>query len=215
MFGVDMLVAGYEGVCLDMGYHILVSARHVVITMVIFLVCMFAGVSSAFAVQTSTGETDLVMQLAAGDNEYGSSNDNLAFTVPSVINFTVKADGSLIGPSSSATYIENDSVFPTCVSAMQVAAKSGFSFVASGNAGTTSNAVVLNIGPSGHLVSAHNFASKASLTPQASWVMAASSSSGVNDRVQLSTSGSIANITADLTSATSFGTIHWYLKAGS
>lgn len=60
------------------------------------------------------GTTDLSVVLAAS-GEANGSDENITFTVPTSINFVMKADGTLVAPSPSAIYIENESAFSICV----------------------------------------------------------------------------------------------------
>lgn len=56
------------------------------------------------------GTTDLSVVLASS-GEANASDENITFTVPTSINFVMKADGTLVAPSPSAIYIENESAF--------------------------------------------------------------------------------------------------------
>lgn len=176
---------------------------------------------------TGSGQTELTMVMRdAGehggyaddetnpDRDNDDLGDNLAFTVPSSINFVVDADGSLTGPSTGA-YIENRSAFAAHVSSMKVDAQDGWNFVADANASDKTNAVDLQIGPSGNLQQASNFiAAKAGVSGGAAWNMAATSD-GTSDQVALETAGDVANIAKDLTTQQKFGTIHWYVTPGA
>lgn len=56
------------------------------------------------------GTTDLSVVLADSGAANGS-DENITFTVPTSINFVMKADGTLLAPSPSAIYVENESAF--------------------------------------------------------------------------------------------------------
>lgn len=189
--------------------------------------------------QTGTGQTELTMILedagehggTADDNTNPDTNpadglgDNLAFTVPTSINYVVEADGDLVGPSAGAAFVENRSNFKTHVSSVKVDANAvtgaTFNFVEDmANDTTTANAVELHFGPAADQLNAANYVSaKAAVTHPHEWNMAATngahtSTSDRSDEVQISSSGKVARIANDITSQKKFGQIHWYLTPG-
>lgn len=209
-----------------------------------------APATAAFAVnntpsvgdQTGTGKTDLTMILEDVSEHGGTEDpanpdtnpkdnlgDNLAFTVPTSINYVVQADGDLLGPSAGAAFIENRSNFKTHVSSVQVnnqgaSGASGFRFVADLASDTasqtpTANAVELHFGPADDQLNAASYTTKAAVHDATKWNMAATNGAHATgstreDEVQLTTSGKVARISADITSQTKFGEIHWYLTPG-
>lgn len=191
--------------------------------------------------QTGTGQTDLTMILEDVSEHGGTEDltnpdanndqlgDNLAFTVPTSINYVVQADGDLLGPSAGAAFIENRSNFKTHVSSVQVnnqgaSGASGFTFVANLATDTasqtpTANAVELHFGPAADQLNAASYTTKTAVTDATKWNMVATNgvhteTSDRGDEVQLTTSGKVARISADITSQTKFGEIHWYLTPG-
>jgi hypothetical protein len=191
--------------------------------------------------QTGTGQTDLNMILQH-TSEFGGTEDtnnpdtnpvdglgdNLAFTVPSSINYVVKADGTLIGPNAGAAFIENRSNFKTHVSSVYVkensATDSTFKFVANANTASDANAVELHFGPADDQLNAAEYvatgaAGKKAVTDATKWNMAATNGehTGTSDRgdeVQITTSGKVKNISNDITSQKKFGEIHWFVTPG-
>lgn len=190
--------------------------------------------------QTGTGQTDLNMILQH-TSEFGGTEDptntdanndglgdNLAFTVPSSINYVVKADGNLIGPNAGAAFIENRSNFKTHVSSVYVKenseAGSTFKFVADTDTASDANAVELHFGPADDQLNAANYvatgaAGKKAVTDATKWNMAATNGehTGTSDRgdeVQITTSGKVKNISNDITSQKKFGEIHWFVTPG-
>lgn len=180
--------------------------------------------------QTGSGETSLVVHLAE-TGEYGGTNasgsaanpdndgdglgDNLAFTVPIRIDFAASANGELIGPSPSAVYIENESRYSVHVSAMDVDARTDWAIVANALDCQTANAIDLSIGPASDMLDAASYLDKTSVSAPAAWNMTAKASTGVSDRVELSTAGHINNVTAPIADGATFGQIRWYVTPGA
>lgn len=147
------------------------------------------------------------------DDDHDGLGDNLAFTVPSAVNYVVRADGSLVGPSEGVAYIENRSVFPTHVSAMDVDAETGFVFVADASASSTANSVDLQIGPAADMLDASSYLTKADVTAPFEWNMG-DAGSGSDVKVLLKTAGDVSHLGKDVTSLTKFGTVKWYVTPG-
>lgn len=178
--------------------------------------------------QTGTGRTDLTMVMErtaeAGGTEDTANNpdadgdglgDNIAFTVPSAINYVVKADGTLVGPATGAAYMENRSAFKIHVSSADVDPESGWSFVADASASTAANSVDLQVGPAADMLQASEYLTKRAVGDASEWNMAAEDGSeGGADRLGMSTEGNVANVAADVTQRTKFGEIHWYVTPG-
>lgn len=143
-------------------------------------------------------------------DDYG---DNLAFTVPSAINYVLKANGELLGPSAGAAYIENKSVFPTYVSSLHIESKTPFTIVSSVASSSATNVVDITLGPSTDLLNAANFASKTAITNKSKWKMTATGT-GNTSKVLLTTSGHAKNIATDVTTNSQFGTVHVYVTPG-
>ena len=89
--------------------------------------------------QSGSGTTDLKVKLfdSSEHGGYGidngnpkdSNNDwgeNIAFQVPTNINFITKADGTLIAPSADAVYVENLSAFADHVSSLQIVSQNNY-----------------------------------------------------------------------------------------
>lgn len=193
------------------------------------LVCG-AGVmpASASAAQTGSGDTSLTIQLDPNANrELGGTSDannpdanndglgdNLAFTVPVEINFTSNAAGMLTGPSAEATYIENESVMQMYVSSVRVGAADGWSIVEDATHSDNANAISVDFGPTQDTLHAANYLSKAPVGDATKWQMAAASSEGASDRVQIESTGAVRNLDKQINEKTAFGTIAWYVMPG-
>ena len=175
--------------------------------------------------QTGRGSTALYMSIEDSDTEYGGTDtrenpdddgdglgDNIAFSVPVAINFVAKANGDLVGPSASATYIQNHSAFPIHVSSMDVDEQIGWHIVEDvstmANASTT-NAVDFTFGPADDQLAAFDYLTKSEVNSPEEWNMAVK-----GDKVELTTGVHIANITQDVTDDQQFATIRTYVTAG-
>lgn len=188
-----------------------------------------AAVPAAFAEQTGSGETSLVLHLAAS-GEYGGSDatgefanpdadgdglgDNLAFTVPTRVDFSVASDGTLTGPSPAAVYLENESQYPVHVSSMAIQSLAPWTLVADATVSPTANSLSLNVGPHADRLSAVDYLAKSPVSKPSAWNMAARASEGTADRVELEFSGAIANTGLDLVEEVAFGKINWYVTPG-
>lgn len=220
--------------------HSVIVASLLAIPLVTMPAVAFAEAANTPSSGTQTGSGQTVMRMIIQDSsEHGGTTDdqnnqdsgndglgdNLAFTVPSSINYVVQADGDLIGPSAGVAFIENRSVFPTHVSSVQVinagtSGASGFTFVTSVATDTsTANAVELHFGPADDQLNAADYATKGAVLHKPKWNMVATNgahtgSSDRTDEVQLVTSGKVARIGTDIRGNTKFGEIHWYLTPG-
>lgn len=146
------------------------------------VVALAANTASAGG-QTGTGKTDLTMILEhdateefAGteitdptdprynpdgdDNDDPEMGDNLAFSVPSSINYVVKADGTMTGPDAASAMVQNHSNFQVHVSSVAVNENNGFTIVADATNSGVANAVDLTFGPAGNQLNAYNYLNK-------------------------------------------------------
>ena len=179
--------------------------------------------------QSSSGTTDVTVQLRNGSAEVGGTEDplnpdddgdgygdNIAVSYVSAINFVATSDGTLIGPDASVTCIENESPFPVYASSMQVDAESEWNVVEDATASSVKNAVDFQFGPEGDLLNASSYLTKAAVTRASKWNMTArvSGDAIVSDRVQLESSGHVNNVSKDIAAKTKIASIHAYVKPG-
>lgn len=189
-----------------------------------------SGNASINKTNNGTGSTDVTIQLKSGDKEVSGSNDpdnldndnpkdgigdNVAFTVPTSINFVSDARGVLTGPTAEATFIENESSFDIHTSSAQVISESGWSLVADAENAAQTNALDFQIGPTGDLLDAYEYRIKAGVGDKSKWHMDSKTDAGIGDRVLLNTKGNINNVDKDLKSRTKVATITWYVTPGS
>ena len=186
------------------------------------------AVEASTGAQTGTGATEVTVQLIDADTEHGGTEDptnpdendddlgdNIAFTVPSSINFVAKADGTLIGPSAANTYIENESVFAIHASSMKVDAEGGWTIVPDASASDGSDVADFTFGPTGDILNAANYLTKRDVGDASKWNMTAKKSDpSTTDRVQLNTAGHIANVEKEIKAKTKIATVHTYVKPG-
>ena len=194
--------------------------------------CM-AGAPLAFAAepsagaQTGTGTTSVNIQLADPGEHSGTDDptnpdgpdpndlgDNIAFTVPSEINFVANANGELTGPSAEQTYIENESVFPIHGSSLEVVASGGWNIIDDGAEASAANSIDFQVGPTKDMLDAFDYTTKAAVSDPSAWNMAAGAKSGIADRVQMESAGNIYNVDQDIIDKTKVAEMHWYVTPG-
>ncbi len=192
--------------------------------------CMAAPAYAEVAAgQTGSGQSSLVLKLQSSGESGGTAatgdlanpdldgdglGDNLAFTVPTRIDFTVMPDGTLVGPSPELVYIENESVYDVHVSSLRVSPLNGWSIVADATASAERNCVDLKVGPAGDALSIASYLSKAAVLNPAEWNMASRTNADASDRVQLSFAGHVGNVSQDVTREIAFGQIEWFVTPG-
>ena len=184
-------------------------------------VALASEVSPSAGAQTGTGTTDVTIQLRQGSGEVGGAGsegnpdsnndgygDNIAFSVPTSINFVVNANGSLSGPTNAQ--IQNHSKFAIHGSSLQVSAANGWNIVADASAASQANAIDFQIGPANDMLDAYGHLTKAAVTAPAEWNMVANSGT-----VALSSAGDVNNVSANIAQETQVATLHWYVAPGS
>ena len=186
------------------------------------------GVNTASAgSQTGTGTTDVNVMLAdtrehGGTTDEGNPDtdgddlgDQIAFTVPSEINFVADAQGNLTGPLAQEAYIENKSAFAIHASSLQVASAGGWTIIADGTEATSANSVDFQVGPASDMLDAYDYTTKSPVDKPYEWNMAAASDTGTADRVGLSSTGTIHAVSRDIASKTKVAVMHWYVTPGT
>lgn len=173
--------------------------------------CALGCAGAAFATDsttyqdTNTGSTLVTVQ---------TDDSNLAFSVPTVIPFVTESDGTLVGPSASATLISNLSVFPIHVTNASVVFDSAWSATTDASIVSTANAVDFQFGPSDDMTDAY-LSSDDDVSDSSSYNMAYKGASG--DSIAISTAGNINNVTNNLVAgvADELATITWTVSAGN
>lgn len=192
----------------------------------------FATNSASVGDQTGSGRTDLTMILK-DTNEHGGTaepeknqdgtpnplynpdadgdglGDNLAFTVPTAINYVVDADGTMTGPTNAS--IQNRSVMGIDVSSVDVDEETPFKIVSDATASTDANSVDLKFGPAADQLNAADYLTKTDVKDASKWGMGAEGAADANLGIQ--TDGHVSHVVQDITQQSKFGTIKWYLKA--
>lgn len=165
--------------------------------------CAFTPLSAFAAAQS----TEVTIQAANGSNGQTGSDENLAFSTPTVIPFAVKADGTMATADASALKIQNKSIFPIHVTNMAVAEAEPFHLVADVTESTGTNDFQFTV----HGTPA---AATVNLAANTAWNMGYQGSA--TDSITLDTTNAkIARITSDLSSAKKAATITWTLAAGA
>ena len=183
--------------------------------------------------QTGTGSTSVYVQMPSDTTDIGGTEDaehnpdgnddglgdNIAFTVPTAINFVAKPNGDLIGPEAAATFIENESAFKIHASSMRVETESAWNLVkdVNGEGVTAANSVDFKFGPANDQLDAADYIAKRAVSDKTQWEMeyAKEGETVIDDRVQLSTSGHIARVGNDIKTKSKIATIHTYVTQGA
>lgn len=189
--------------------------------------CM--GAPMAFAAEitpsagdrTGSGVTEVTIQLKNAATETGGAGtegnpdadndgygDNIAFSVPTSINFVADGKGRLSGPTNAA--IENHSKFSIHTSSLKVDPATGWNIVSDASVASQANAVDFQVGPTADMLDASSHLSKTAVSTPTAWNMAANTGT-----VALDTSGDINNVTKDITAQTKIATLHWYVTPGT
>ena len=154
---------------------------------------------------TPTADTTLYAQWAI---------ENISFTVPSEINLTVNADGTLNAPTEGM-YLDNESDFAIEVNALQVVPAKGWDLVSPGEEVGRTDTAALRMGPQGHEVDASRFTAKQALDATAGWKMERNGSAGNADRLQFGIAGSISSVDNGLLEKTQIASIRWFVQSAS
>lgn len=189
--------------------------------------------SASAGAQTGSGVTEVTVISNVGDNELSgpgvtpldnpainpddptSPGRNIAFTVPSSINFVADAAGNLTGPSADVTYIENESVFAIHATSFDVDAENGWTIIEDGTTAVADNSADFQFGPEGDSLDAHDYLDKTDVAHPEEWNMGpAVAGTAVTDRVQMSSSGQLQRVTKDISETSQIAIIKTYVKAG-
>ena len=155
------------------------------------------------------------------DNNTGStlvtvetSDENLAFSVPTIIPFVAEADGELVGPSADATRITNLSVFGIHVTSATVEFEESWVGVSDATMVAYDNAVDFQFGPEGALTDAAD-ATDDDVSASTSYNMTYAGTEG--DHLCIATTGDVAQVTNNLVAgeAAELATITWTVSAGN
>ena len=172
--------------------------------------CMLASPTIALAqdkvVTGTNGTTDVTVQ---------TSNENIKFSIPTIIPFAAAGDGELVGPTASETLIKNLSVFGIHVTNMSVEEEAPWVLVADAESAGQDNSVDFQVGPSLDIRDAFNASQEGGidLSNNANWDM--DYSGGEADSIQLETDGNISHATVDLSGdGAKIATISWTVAPG-
>ncbi|MFR5057131.1 hypothetical protein [Faecalimonas umbilicata] len=138
---------------------------------------------------------------------YEIDDSNLTVAVPTVIPFTMGADGRLTSASSGALQIVNGSNFGIHVSGVSVAKQSPFNIVADAAQASEDNAVDFQFGVDSALIDAANPTAKAG-----SYDLAPTGDAGAT--LTLKAQGDAKNVKRDLSVETKLADITWTFTVG-
>ena len=172
--------------------------------------CMLASPTIALAedkvVTGTNGTTDVTVQ---------TSNENIKFSIPTIIPFAAAGDGELVGPTASETLIKNLSVFGIHVTNMSVEEEAPWVLVADAESAGQDNSVDFQVGPSLDMKDAINASQEGGidLSKGEHWDM--DYAGGEDDFIELKSSGNISHATVDLSGdGAKIATISWTVAPG-
>ncbi|MBM6904712.1 hypothetical protein H6A29_00430 [Collinsella tanakaei] len=172
--------------------------------------CMLASPTIALAqdkvVTGTNGTTDVTVQ---------TSNENIKFSIPTIIPFAAAGDGELVGPTASETLIKNLSVFGIHVTNMSVEEEAPWILVADAESAGQDNSVDFQVGPSLDMKDAINASQEGGidLSKGEHWDM--DYAGGEDDFIELKSSGNISHATVDLSGdGAKIATISWTVAPG-
>lgn len=172
--------------------------------------CMLASPTIALAqdkvVTGTSGTTDVTVQ---------TSNENIKFSIPTIIPFAAAGDGELVGPTASETLIKNLSVFGIHVTNMSVEEEAPWILVADAESAGQDNSVDFQVGPSLDMKDAINASQEGGidLSKGEHWDM--DYAGGEDDFIELKSSGNISHATVDLSGdGAKIATISWTVAPG-
>lgn len=175
---------------------------------------MLGAAAPAFALEASSTAgtmSDGSSNTATTDVYLQANSDKLIVAAPTQINMVVQADGTLTGPSAAATQLVNGSVFGVHVKNIKATAENGFALEQTAAA---NDSVSMNITPgNGTAVNLASCLDGGKTIAGSDWNLTKKDTPGAT--INLTTGGTMSNITKDLSANQQFGTIDWTFAAGN
>ena len=163
-----------------------------------------ADPSTTAGTETEQGSADTAVYLEADDSM-------LVVGAPTEIHVKAKADGTFVTPTAASTQITNGSIFGIHVDKVTATAENSFALVK--GTSTSNDAVSYTVTPnSGTAINIADYVDGVDITGS-DWDMTKDGTDG--DHLNLTTAGSIANVTKDLNTDQKFATLTWTFQAGA
>ena len=157
----------------------------------------------------------VALNAASPKSAFATVPEGLTVTLPGTLNYKIRADGTLIGPSSEALKIVNGTNgVEIRVVSVKATAGSGVTLVQDSSSSSATNALEFSIGPSSEKVNLANATNGSgyTVTDEVAWTMAAPDMNESLSEIQLEATGSIANFDpAAMRTQTQAASIDWYL----
>lgn len=166
------------------------------------LVGTVAAPVGALAATTASKSTEVTLT---------ASDKQLDITVPTSVNFAVGPDGALVTPSAEALKITNNSAFTVHTTTLKAEAADGFNIVADTAKATETNAFAFSISTNGKTVKAAEALGDAG----AAFVNTLGYKGSSTATLKPTVSGSLSNVTKDISQATKAATITWNFAVGA
>ena len=170
---------------------------------------LMLGAAPTFAL--ASPEVGLIGSHASTNVYLHADSNKLTVSAPTQINMIVQADGTLTGPSAAATQLQNGSVFGVHVKNIKATAENSFAFE---ETAATSDSVSMNITPAnGTAVNLASCLNGGKDVADSDWNLTKKGTDGAT--IDLTTGGTLSNVTKDLSTNQQFGTIDWTFTAGN
>jgi hypothetical protein len=187
-------------------------SHHIFIVLVAALIAMCGLVATpahAEIQDQSKSSTQVTIQ---------SNTDKILVSAPSVLAVSAQADGTLIAPNGTATFLVNNSNFKIHLHSVTVTPAQGFNFVSDATTATDSNAVSMNLFV--HTQDDSYQGTKYSFADMLNGKVLLDSDYNMNMKGQTGYSlnfwldGTINNVTKDLLQTQQLATIDWVFAPG-
>lgn len=170
---------------------------------------LMLGAAPTFAL--AAPEVGLIGSHASTNVYLQADSNKLIVSAPTQINMIVQADGTLTGPSAAATQLQNGSVFGVHVKNIKATAENSFALE---ETAATSDSVSMNITPAnGTAVNLASCLNGGKDVADSDWNLTKKGTDGAT--IDLTTGGTLSNVTKDLSTNQQFGTIDWTFAAGN
>ena len=170
---------------------------------------LMLGAAPTFAL--ASPEVGLIGSHAFTNVYLQADSNKLIVSAPTQINMIVQADGTLTGPSAAATQLQNGSVFGVHVKNIKATAENSFALE---ETAATSDSVSMNITPAnGTAVNLASCLNGGKDVADSDWNLTKKGTDGAT--IDLTTGGTLSNVTKDLSTNQQFGTIDWTFAAGN
>lgn len=191
-------------------------ARRIAGASLLALALMGTSPTGALAVEPETAEPTTITSGKTGSTRVTvvADDENLRFRVPTLIPFVAASDGTLTGPTTESTRIENLSAYGLKVTNVRVATQNGWTH--GSDVSASDDSISWYIGPRGAEVDggAATADTGTDITSPL-WNMTYHSDATETDDILLNTDGMVGRVAQDISSPVQVGTVTFTLAPGA